>query len=563
MSPVSIYPSSIDEQRKLKCITVGAGISGILAGIRLPQYIPNIDLTIYDKNSDVTGTWYENRYPGVACDIPAHSYQLSFEPNPNWSHFYASGKELHDYWQGVANKYGVTKYTKLSHKVTGAEWNEDANKWFVTVENLLTKESFIDDCDILYVCVGTLNDWRWPDVKGLHDFKGELLHSAAWDESWDAKGKNVAVIGAGSSAIQIVPTLQKVVNRLDNYVRGKTWISPPFAAAEVEKHTSSEANFEFSEDELKRFREDPEFFLKYRKAIEDEIQGAHHTTFIGPDSDAAAALFLKNMEVKLANRPDIFKALIPSFPPGCRRLTPGPGYLNSLVQPNVNFITTGIDHITETGLVTVDGVHREVDALICATGFDTTYTGRFPIKGRNGKLLNDHWTPYPSSYLSITTDGFPNLFTSFGPNSALGSGSLSMMLEKVCEYVTKTVSKMAYENILTVEPKKEAVDNFVEYCRQYFKKTVFSKPCRSWYKGGKMEGDIISLWPGSSLHAIWAFSHPRWEDFNYTYVEGNPMAWFGDGWTETERRVDGDRSYYLNPDQLDTPPVAASTSKRA
>lgn len=311
---------------------------------------------------------------------------------------------------------------------------------------------------------------------------------------------------------------------------------------------------------MKRFREDPKFFLEYRKAIEDEIQGAHHVTFIGNDSDEAAALFKKTMEAKLAARPEIFKALIPSFPPGCRRLTPGPGYLNSLVQPNVNFITTGIDHVSETGIVTEDGVLREVDALVCATGFDTTYTGRFPIKGRNGKLLSDHWTPFPSTYLSITTDGFPNLFTSFGPNSALGTGSLSMMFEKVIEYVSKAAERMAYENILTIEPKPEAVANFVEYCHQYFKNTVFAKPCRSWYKGGKAVGDIISLWPGSSLHAIWALSHPRWEDYEYTFIGGNPMAWFGDGWTETERRVDGDRSYYLNPDQVSIPNIPTAST---
>lgn len=142
----------------------------------------------------------------------------------------------------MAKKYGVMKYVKLSHKVVGAEWDESKSKWFVTIENLTTKETFVNDCDILLVCVGTLNDWKWPDIKGLHDFKGELLHSASWNDDFKPEGKNVAVIGSGSSAIQIVPTLQKVVNRLDNYVRGKTWISPPFASQEVEKHTSSEAN---------------------------------------------------------------------------------------------------------------------------------------------------------------------------------------------------------------------------------------------------------------------------------------------------------------------------------
>ncbi|KAK9460471.1 uncharacterized protein V1516DRAFT_626211 [Lipomyces oligophaga] len=552
--PVTVANHSIDEPRPLKVITVGAGISGILAGIRLPQRVKNLVLTIYDKNPEFSGTWYENRYPGVACDIPAHSYQLSFEPNPQWSQFYATGAELFRYWKGIALKYGVDKYAKLSHKVLEARYDEAKNIWSVKVQNLITNEIFIDTCDIFYVAVGTLNDWKWPDIKGLKDFRGQLLHSAAWDESFDPTGKSVAVIGAGSSAIQIVPAIQPKVMNLDNYVRGKTWICPPILQEEVDKH-NADVNFEFTTEEINLFMTDKDHFLKYRKAIEDEIQSGHSSTFIGKDSDTAALIFAALMQKKLAKRPEIFKSLLPDFPPICRRLTPGPGYLNALVQDNVNFITTGIDHISETGIVTVDGQLREADAIVCATGFNTTFTGRFPIYGRNGVCLNDRWQGYPETYISLAVDGFPNMFVAFGPNAAVGTGSLSMMLEKVCDYVSFAIQKISNEYISVMEVKSDSVKNFVEFCKQYFQKTVFTQPCQSWYKGGTKDGPVIALWPGSSLHSIHVFDHPRWEDYDYKYVNDNPFEWFGNGWSNIEKEEGTDRSYYLNPNIVDFPPV--------
>ncbi|KAK9450521.1 uncharacterized protein V1518DRAFT_414073 [Limtongia smithiae] len=559
---ISMENRSIDEPRPIKVITIGAGISGIIAGIRFPQRIPNLDLVIYDKNPEVSGTWYENRYPGVACDIPAHSYQLTFEPNPNWSQFYASGHEIFEYWKGVCHKYGVDKYIKLNHKILSARYDEPSAKWHVLVQNLISGETFEDVGDILYMCVGALNEWKWPSISGLHDFKGDLMHSAHWDDSWDATGKSIAVIGSGSSAIQIVPSLQPKVKSLDNYVRGKTWISSPFAPQEVEKHTSTEANFTFSDEELKHFKNDPEFFLKYRKMIEQELQSVHHITFRGQSSQEAADAFKAGMRAKLATKPEIFEKLLPSFPPGCRRLTPGPGYLSSLTKDNVSFISDEIDCIVPTGIVTKDGTLREVDAIICATGFDTTYTGRFPVIGRNGTNLTDKWAKYPETYLSMTTDGFPNMFMSLGPNSAIGSGSLSIMLEYIGDYVSYAIRKMQRENLKSMEIKKRCVKNFVNFCTDYFKDTVFSLPCRSWYKGGTSNGRISALWPGSSLHAITAFGNPRWEDYDYEFVHGNEMGWFGNGWSHRERIAGADLAFYLDPAKIDYPPVAAVESAK-
>lgn len=161
-------------------------------------------------------------------DIPSHVYQASFEPNPSWSQFYSSGGEILEYWKGIVKKYDVRKYMKLNHKIVEARFDDSLSKWHVTVENCVTGESIRDTCDVLYACIGALNDWKWPDIPGLDSFKGKLLHSAAWDESWSPEGLSVAVIGSGSSAIQIVPAIQPKTKRIDNYVRGQTWIAPPW-----------------------------------------------------------------------------------------------------------------------------------------------------------------------------------------------------------------------------------------------------------------------------------------------------------------------------------------------
>ncbi|KAK9349967.1 hypothetical protein V1523DRAFT_421257 [Lipomyces doorenjongii] len=556
---VAVEARAVDARRSIKVIVIGAGVSGIIAGIRFHQRIPNLDLAIYDKNPDVGGVWYENRYPGVACDVPAHSYQLSFDPNPNWSQFYASGQEIHQYWKAIVQKYGVDKYVRLNSKIVEARFDEAEAKWQVKIQRVDTGEVFTDSANILYACVGALNEWKWPDIKGLHDFKGVLLHSANWDDNWDPTGKAVAVIGSGSSAVQIVPSLQPIVKQLDTYVRSKTWISPPFASGEVQKHLE-ETNFTFSEEEVKRFNEDPQFFLEYRKAIDQELQSLHHITFRGSNADAIAAYLNEHMMKKLTKKPEILQKLLPDFLPGCRRITPGPHYLNALTQDNVSFISEEISSITAGGVVTNDGILRPVDAIICATGFDTTWTGRFPIFGRGGKKLADKWAEYPETYLSVATDEFPNMFISLGPNSEQGTGSLSIVIEKIGEYVCAAVEKIQRECIKTMTVKRASVESFVEFCDQYFPKTVFSLPCRSWYKRGTSEGRVSGMWPGSSLHFITTLANPRWEDYEYEYVNDNVMAWLGDGFTEAQKIPEADRAYYLDPENIDFPkPMRSST----
>jgi cation diffusion facilitator CzcD-associated flavoprotein CzcO len=206
--------------------------------------------------------------------------------------------------------------------------------------------------------------------------------------------------------------------------------------------------------------------------------------------------FVKNMKRRLIAKPELIDDLIPSFPPACRRLTPGPGYLEALTNDKVDVVTSSIMKIDETGIITTDGQHKPVDVIICATGFDTSYTPRFKVKGREGLTLAEHWNETPKTYLSIATDGFPNYFICLGPNAGLGEGNLLTLIEKEVDYFTECVRKIQRDNIRAMSVRPDAVSRFTQFCDQYFSRTVFSSKCRSWYKGGTEDGRVIALWPG-------------------------------------------------------------------
>ena len=319
----------------------------------------------------------------------------------------------------------------------------------------------------------------------------------------------------------------------------------------MKKRNDTGSNFDFTKDEIRAWQEDPALYLVYRKKLETELQSDHVITLRGTEAQKKAREVLTElMKKRLARKPHVTEHLLPDFPPFCKRLTPGPGYLEALTKDNVNVIATPIHRVTPIGVLTADSVHREVDAIVCATGFDTSWQNRFPIYGISGVKLGGKWKSRTDTYLSVTTHDFPNMFMSLGPNSGLGSGNLLIVLEKVAEYTAQVLEKMQTENILTIQPSARAAANFTDFCDAYFAGTVFSEECSSWYKTGGKNGRVSALWPGSSLHAVKALERPRWEDFQYTYVDGNEFGWIGDCWSQLDRLDGVDRAYYLNTQQM-------------
>lgn len=567
---------AVDDGRPIRVTIIGAGVSGIALYIRLLQHVPTAQITIIEKNPEAGGTWYENRYPGVACDIPSHVYQYSFEPNTQWSKLFAPGPEILTYVQGVARKFGVDRKIVYNTKATSAVWNEATNTWKVDTQSTKSGEAASIksiESEVVISAVGILNNWKWPHIEGLHDFEGTLLHSANWDSSWyvvclslfptrklclllyrDCEGKTVALLGCGSSAIQILPQLQKKCPRIINFIRGGTWVSQPFGSTLTEgiiANGSESGNYSYSPEELKRFANDKAYYQEFRKEMESFINKDFPCLF--PDSNEERAGTKKiqdNMRQKLASKPGLYEALEPTFRPGCRRLTPGPGYLEALVQDNVSLVKSPICKVTKDGLATQDGNHWKVDAIVCATGFDCSHVPRFPIIGRNGTDLATMWQQRAVAYLSHSIPEFPNYFIVGGPNSATGGGSLLLILESVMAYIIKAVQKISREHILAMEVKKSALSSWQHYLDGYFPATVHLDSCTSWYK---VNGQIIGLWPGSSLHAMKALQHPRWEDYEYKASDEDPNTfWIGNGWTQEDVKR-GSLGYYV--DQADIPSI--------
>ncbi|KAI5476329.1 flavin-binding monooxygenase [Pseudohyphozyma bogoriensis] len=547
-SPFELEDYPIDSaHRNLKIAMIGSGFSGIIAGIRIDQRLRNVDLAIYEKNNSVGGTWLENHYPGLACDH-------------NWSHFYAPGGEILQYLKDVASKYKLERFLRFRHKLVKAQWNDKTSQWHLSFELLNEQGEKIGEkeevADAVIQGMGGLSRWDWPKIPGLENFKGEKIHSADYQGvAEDQAGKRVAVIGSGSSAIQLVPALQPHAQRVTNY--GSTWIAEPFVSSKLKELQADGNNHKFSEEMKKQFADDKEAYHTFRHTMEAELNSVHGVTIKGSDfQNGAVAEFTKSMHRKLAKKPEILKTLVPTFPVACRRLTPGPGYLEALVEENVDFVPSGISRVTETGIETVDGDKREFDTIVCATGFDTSYRPRIPIIGRNGTNVQDEWADIPTHYLSVAIGAdFPNYWVMNGPNSSLGSGSLLVLFEREADYIVSAIAKMQRENIKEMSIKKGAVEDFMEYIASYFPKTVYSQKCRSWYKKGLELGPVVALWPGSCLHAITALKNPRWEDYDYvsSSKQKNRMGWLGNGWSVPEASGTGDSAFYLN--EIDHPAI--------
>ncbi|KAI0150263.1 flavin-binding monooxygenase [Xylariaceae sp. FL1272] len=561
--PFTIEDKPLDGHRRMKVRVIGAGFSGIYLGIRIPQRLRNVDLQIYEKNAGVGGTWWLNRYPGIACDIPAHSYQYSFNPNPTWSSFYAPGSEICQYLQSTAEKYGVMRFIKLRHEVGSCKWDNNNKKWLLEIHNLETGERFLDDADVLVVARGLLATPAWPEIDGLKQFQGELVHSARWNEKYDYRNQRIGVIGNGSSGIQIVPSLQKLEGvQLSCFVRSKTWILNPFGEAIMKELGMDIDELDFSPARRQEFAQNPEEFYRFRKAIEVGGNTIHEVSMRDTAMQRGGKAMLEaNMRKRLASRPDIADFLIPSFGIGCRRSTPGPGYLEALAKDNVEFITDGVKSISGRNIKLESGRQLELDVLVCATGFDVNDAPQFPIVGQGGLTLAERYKPVPEAYMSTAIDSFPNLFVILGPNSAIGSGSLTMILETLGDYAIKCIRKLQKEDYASMTIKPERMRDWNEYCCEYFKRTVYTEDCKSWYKSDGGKGDrVIGLWPGSTLHALEALRAPRWEDYDFESRYGensNLLKWLGNGSSITHlksedgesmgQKYQGDPAWYLEP----------------
>lgn len=351
---------------------------------------------------------------------------------------YSSSEEIKDYLDRFACHFGIKKLIQFNSKVQSARWSEAKGTWTVTVEGRGQIES-----EILINAGGILNSPQLPKISGWDSFLGPKLHTAAWDKTVPLENKRIAVIGAGASAIQLVPELKQICEEIDVFIRTPSWICPPLAL-----NTPGAANYEYSQKEKDDFRKNPSLYLQTRKQIESQFNAMFPMFTKGSDEQRNMRLELTKHMKSLITDETLQRHLIPGFEVGCRRVSPGERFLKALQEENVRPIFDPIDSVTASGII-VQGKEHRYDAIVAATGFDTSFRPRFPIIGRNDVDLQELWADRPVSYLGTGVSGFPNYFTFLGPNTPISNGSVigqfvrSMLNNDGTECLQKDPSKLA------------------------------------------------------------------------------------------------------------------------
>lgn len=441
---------------------LGAGFSGMAMAIQLKKR--GIEsFTIYEKADDVGGTWRENTYPGIACDVPSHLYSLSYEPNPGWSRRYSSGGEIWDYMKRCAEKHGLYGKTQFGKKVVSAR--HEGGRWRIAFADGARAEA-----DIVVSGLGGLHEPNIPDFPGKDDFAGPAFHTAKWRHDIDLTGKRIGVIGSAASAIQVVPEIAPKAARLDIYQRTANWVFPRddhaypewlktlFSVAPLLARAYRGLIFSTMEWRFMAFKRDDNYMKRYVRRV-----------------------FAKHLEEQVAD-PELRKKLTPNYPIGCKRILVSDDYLPAVQRENVDLVTTPIERIEESGVRTKDGILHEVDVIIFATGFKPFDIAQsIEVVGPSGVSLKETWAEKIAAHRTVAAPGFPNFFLLLGPNSGLGHNSVILMIEAQVNYVIGLVEAMQRAGAAYVEPDPQAAEAFDRTLQHDLQGMVWAGGCKSWY----------------------------------------------------------------------------------
>jgi 4-hydroxyacetophenone monooxygenase len=482
---------------------IGAGFGGLCAAIRLEQ--AGIPYTVIEKNHAVGGTWLENDYPDLRVDVPNHFYSYSFEPNPDWSDFYAKRDELKAYIESCAARYQVQTKIRFETEVTAATWDEDRACWNLELRSGEGRSEHLDAKAVISG-VGMLNRPRVPDLPGLESFEGPRFHSTYWDHDVDLTGKRVAVIGTGASAMQIVPGIADSVDRLLVFQRSRHWALP-------------NPNYHRAVGEGKKWllRHMPYYLSWYRFLLMWNSSDRMYSAFcVDPDwetpevsislaNDVARKTMTQHIREQVGDDPELIEKILPDYPPFGKRILQDNGWYRTLTRDHVHLVTEDIEEITADSVVTRDGAKHPVDVLVLATGF---HADRFlwPIDftGRNGTKLQELWGEDPRAYLGITIPEFPNLFCLYGPNTNPVVGSVIFMLECQVRYITGCLREMLEGGIASMDCRQDIHDEYNERVDAQHEKMVWRHPrVHSYYNNSK--GRVITNAPWRLLD-YWAMT---------------------------------------------------------
>ena len=463
-------------------LIVGSGFSGLGAAVRLRKDGRD-DFLVIERGGEVGGTWRDNTYPGAACDVPSHLYSYSFELNPEWSRSFSPQDEIQEYLRAVAAKYDVDDYHLFDTEVMLAKW--DGTRWLVDTTN----GAFT--ADVLVSAVGALCEPALPDIKGIETFAGEIFHSARWNHDTSLKGKRVALIGTGASAIQIGPAIVDDVAHLDVYQRTAPWVMP--------RHDRA-----YPKLESLAYKHIPGLQRAAREAIYWGREAYVLGFAIEPRIlQAVQRIAQRNIAKAIGDR-RLRSRVTPDWQLGCKRILISNDWYPMLAREDVDLVTDGIAEVRPNAIVSTDGTVREVDAIVLATGFHVTDSPTYAsIVGSDGRTLAEVWDEQgQQAYKGAAVAGFPNLLFVVGPNCGLGHSSMVYMIESHLNYLSSALTTMDRLGIATFEVRPDVQRRYNQRLQRQMRRTIWQTGgCSSWYLD--KHGNNTTLWPSFTF----AFRH--------------------------------------------------------
>ncbi|MFG2275458.1 flavin-containing monooxygenase [Streptomyces chartreusis] len=467
------------EREHVRVAVVGSGFGGLGAAVRLRREGVT-DFVVLERAGSVGGTWRDNSYPGCACDVPSHLYSFSFAPNPDWPRTFSGQEHIRAYLEHVTDTFGLRPHIRFDSEVKRMTWNGERLCWDIETSagNL--------SADFVVSATGPLSDPKTPDIPGLDSFPGKVFHSARWDHDFDLRGKRVAMVGTGASAIQIVPSIQPEVERLTLFQRTPPWVMPRIDRA-------------ISGAERSLHRALP-FTSRLRRGLLWGIRELQVQAFTKhPDELGFIEGLAKRNMARAIKDPALRAKLTPDYRIGCKRILLSSAYYPALARPNVDVVASGLSEIRGSTVVAADGTEAEVDAIVFGTGFHVT---DMPIAervvGAEGKTLAEVWKGGMEALRGASAAGFPNWMTIIGPNTGLGNSSMILMIESQLNYMADFVRQLGLlGGGVALDARPGAVHSWNRRVQERMKRTVWNTGgCTSWYLDAA--GRNTTVWPGTT-----------------------------------------------------------------
>ena len=450
---------------------VGAGMSGICMGVKLQQAGID-DFTIFEKSNELGGTWRDNRYPGLICDVPSRFYQFTFALNPGWTHRFSPGAEIWHYFNRVADEHNLRERIRFNTSVVSADYED--GRW-----RYVTSDGEEHEADFLISATGVLHHPRYPQIDGLDSFAGAKFHSARWDHDVELEGRRVGVLGTGSTGVQIVTALAGTAKPLTMFQRTAQWILP-YPNRRYTRLTKA-AHRRFGALDRISLRTTQIYFEWFARAL----------TRPGLRRRLVGWSCRRNLEG--IEDPELRRKLTPPYEPMCKRLIMSDGFYDAVQRDDVEIVDTVIERVEPEGIRTTDGVLHELDVLVMATGFDAhAYVRPLALTGTGGRTLDEAWAEGPRSYRTVALPGFPNFFMLIGPQSPVGNYPLTAIAETQCDYAIAWMRRWISGELDEIAPTEEAAASFEAERRAAMPGTVWVTGCDSWYLGAD---GVPEIWP--------------------------------------------------------------------